>query len=94
MSAIPVKTSQQKKNEKAINMMFSGLNDEYLRNVLLCAYAGQDESILQEVVKLEKEEYLARVEQMNDISAYSINDGDNENKQKSGEGQSGSPSEH
>jgi len=64
MSAFKVRSLQQKKNEKAINMMFQGLNDEYMRNALLCAYAGQDESVLDEIVAQQKADYEAMIAEM------------------------------
>jgi hypothetical protein len=64
MSAFKVRSLQERKNEKAINMMFQGLNDEYMRNALLCAYAGQDESILDEIVAQQKADYELMVSQM------------------------------
>ena len=64
MSAFKIRSLQEKKNEKAINMMFQGLNDEYMRNALLCAYAGQDESILDEIVAQQKADYELMVSQM------------------------------
>lgn len=64
MSAFKVKSLQEKKNEKAINQMFLGLNDEFMRNALLCAYAGQDESILDEIVAQQKADYEAMIANM------------------------------
>jgi len=59
-----VRSLQERKNEKAINLMFQGLNDEYMRNALLCAYAGQDESILDEIVAQQKADYELMITEM------------------------------
>jgi len=64
MSGFKVRSLQERKNEKAINMMFQGLNDEYMRNALLCAYAGQDETILDEIVAQQKADYEAMIAEM------------------------------
>lgn len=55
---------QQKKNIKAIELMFRDLDDDYLKNALLCAYAGQDESILDELVAQQKEDYEIMIQKM------------------------------
>ena len=64
MSFGKVRSLQERKNEKAINTMFQGLNDEYMRNALLCAYAGQDESILDEIVAQQKADYDLMIAEM------------------------------
>jgi hypothetical protein len=43
------KTMKQRNVERSIELLFKGLDDDVLKNVLLCAYAGQDESILEEI---------------------------------------------
>jgi len=55
---------QQKKNLKAIELMFKELDDDYLKNALLCAYAGQDEAILEELAVQQQKDYEAILEQM------------------------------
>lgn len=55
---------QQKKNRKAIELMFHDLDDDYLKQALLCAYGGEDPSILDEIVKQQKEDYEKMLAEM------------------------------
>jgi len=40
---------EKRKNRKAIEAMFAGLDDELLKQTLLTAYAGEDPKILEEM---------------------------------------------
>ena len=59
-----ISTLQEKKNLKAIEIMFQNLDDDYLKTVLLCAYAGEDESTLDSLVAQQKANYEAKVNEM------------------------------
>lgn len=61
MSAL---TLQQKKNRKAIELMFQDLDDEYLKTALLCAYAGEDEAVLDEIVSQQRDVYMTKINEM------------------------------
>lgn len=65
MSTQPkILTLQQKKNRKAIELMFHDLDDDYLKTALLCAYAGEDETVLDAIVEQQKADYEAKLKEM------------------------------
>lgn len=45
------KTLAQKKMEKVVDMMFEGMDDEYLKTVMKVVYCGEDEAVLDEMAK-------------------------------------------
>jgi hypothetical protein len=64
------KTMKQKNVEQSINFLFKGLDDDVLKNVLLCAYAGHDQSILDEIKQAreaELEELKKQFTQVNNV---------------------------
>lgn len=64
------KTMKQKNVERSIEFMFKGLDDDVLKNVMLCAYAGKDQSILDEIKEVrdaELEELKKQFTQVNNV---------------------------
>jgi hypothetical protein len=59
-----VLSMQEKKNRKAIELMFADLDDDFMKNALLCAYGGEDPAILDEIVKQQKEDYEKMIAEM------------------------------
>ena len=57
-------TLQEKKNRKAIEIMFQNLDDDYLKTALLCAYGGEDETTLDAIVAQQKADYEAKLNEM------------------------------
>lgn len=60
------KPLKQRQAEQCINMMFKGLDDEILRTVLLCAYAGEDETKLDDIKKIQEND-LAELQKQFEI---------------------------
>ena len=70
-----VKTKEQKKAMRAIELMFKGLDDDLLKQALLTAYAGEDPDILEamkEQEQKEMEEMLKKMELQSAEEAYEI----------------------
>lgn len=70
-----VKTKEQKKAMRAIELMFKGLDDDLLKQALLTAYAGEDPEILEEMKEQEQremEEILNRMELQSAEEVYEI----------------------
>lgn len=76
-----MKTLQQKKTEKMINLMFQGLEDDLLKQALLVAYAGEDEKTMDEMLVANEQDFIKTIEQMKiqDAQAAVLTD---EEKQK------------
>ncbi len=77
-----VKSIEQKKAMKAIEIMFKGLDDDLLKQALLTAYAGEDPSILEAMKEQEqrdmeeilKQMELQRVEEVFETEQEKTND--------------------
>lgn len=70
-----VKTKEQKKAMRAIELMFQGLDDDLLKQALLTAYAGEDPEILEQMKEQEQremEEILKRMELQSVEEVYEI----------------------
>lgn len=59
-----VKTRQQKKAMRAIELMFDGLDDDLLKQALLTVHAGADPSILEAMKEQEQREMEEMLKQM------------------------------
>jgi len=81
-----IKSREQRKAIQAIDLMFRGLDDPILKQALLTAYAGEDQTILESMKKQEendladllKQMELQRVEELYDVSCNP-----NQNEEKS-----------
>jgi hypothetical protein len=75
-----VKSREQKKAIKAIELMFADLDDDILKQALLTAYAGEDPSILKQMQEQEqrdleemiKQMELQKVEEVYDVSCNNV----------------------
>jgi len=75
-----VKSREQKKVIKAIELMFADLDDDILKQALLTAYAGEDPEILKAMQEQEqrdleqmlKEMELQKVEEVYDVSCNNV----------------------
>jgi hypothetical protein len=59
-----VKSIEQKKAMKAIEIMFKGLDDDLLKQALLTAYAGEDPAILEAMKEQEQRDMEEILKQM------------------------------
>jgi len=59
-----VKSREQKKAMKAIEIIFKGLDDDLLKQALLTAYAGEDPSILEAMKEQEQRDMEEILKQM------------------------------
>jgi hypothetical protein len=74
-----VKSREQKKAMKAIEIIFKGLDDDLLKQALLTAYAGEDPSILEAMKEQEQrdmEEILKQMELQRQEDVYEQNQND------------------
>lgn len=70
------KTLAQKKMEKAIDIMFAGMEDDYLKTVMKVVYCGEDEAVLDEMAKQQMADLEAikrEMELVADINSPVIN---------------------
>ncbi len=75
-----VKSREQKKAIKAIELLFHDLDDDILKQALLTAYGGEDPAILKEMQEQEqrdleqilKEMELQKVEEVYDVSCNNV----------------------
>ena len=75
-----VKSREQKKAIKSIELMFAGLQDDILKQALLTAYGGEDPEILKQMQDQEqrdleqilKEMELQKVEEVYDVSSNNV----------------------
>ena len=75
-----VKSREQKKAIKAIELLFAGLDDDILKQALLTAYGGEDPEILKEMQEQEqrdleemiKQMELQKVEDVYDVSCNNV----------------------
>lgn len=75
-----VKSREQKKAIKAIELMFADLDDDILKQALLTAYGGEDPSILKAMQEQEqrdleemiKQMELQKVEEVYDVSCNNV----------------------
>lgn len=70
------KTLAQKKMEKVVDIMFEGMDDEYLKTVMKVVYCGEDEAVLDEMAKqhlADLESIKQQMELVGDTSSPVVN---------------------
>ena len=64
MSLSSIKSREQKKAMRAIEIMFKGLDDDLLKQALLTAYGGEDSEILEAMKEQEQKDMEEMLKQM------------------------------
>lgn len=66
------KSLAQKKMSKVIDVMFEGMDDEYLKTVMKVLYCGEDEAVLDEMAKQHEKDLEAIKAQMELENIYEV----------------------